>query len=165
MKKIMGLYQRKVALVAAAMLLVASCAAAQSAVLDNAQASNVHAAPDQAAPMLGSFFSGTPVEILADVGGGWSQIAIGMGNGVVTGYAMTKDLVSGVSVNATAEAMVTSPYGTQSVVLRDAPSNSYHPVAMLMVGERVLVIGQAGEFRYVQTMSGCVGCLLESELK
>ena len=60
---------------------------------------------------------------------------------------------------------VTSPYGTQSVVLRDRPSNSYDAVAMLMVGDSVLGIGEMNEFRYVQTASGCVGCLLSGELK
>ena len=159
MKKSIHLHRRKAALAAAAMLLAASCAMAQSAVIDDAQGLSVHVSPDHAAMALGSFLSGTPVEIIADAGGGWSQIAIGSGSGVISGFAQSA------RVNATYEASVASPYGTQSVVLRDAPSNSYHPVAMLMVGDRVMVIGQAGEFRYVKTVSGCVGCLLESELK
>ena len=96
---------------------------------------------------------------------GKTQIAIGAGTGVVYGYAKTQDLSAGAQMNATYEATVASPYGTQSVVLRDQASNSYHPVAMLMVGDRVLVIGEMGEFRYVKTGSGCVGCLLGSELK
>ena len=50
-------------------------------------------------------------------------------------------------------------------MLRDRPSNSYDAVAMLMVGDSVLVIGEMNEFRYVQTASGCVGCLLSGELK
>ena len=126
---------------------------------------NVRAAPDKGAAVLGKFLSGTQVEIVADAGGGWSQIVIGSGNGVISGYAMTQYLAQSARVDATHEAAVVSPYGTQSVVLRDHPSNSYHPVAMLMVGDRVLVIGESDEFRYVQTGSGCVGCLLESELK
>ncbi|MBR5287124.1 MAG: SH3 domain-containing protein [Clostridia bacterium] len=165
MKKTIVKHKKRVALAAAAMMLTAGCALAQSAVIDAAGALSVHAAPDQGAAALGSFLRGTKVEILGDAGGGWSQIAIGTGSGVISGYAMTQYLSSGVGAADTYEASVASPYGTQSVVLRDKASNSYRPVAMLMVGERVLVIGQAGEFRYVQTGSGCVGCLLESELK
>ena len=165
MKKSIHLHRRKAALAASAMLLAASCAMAQPAVIDDAQGLSVHVLPDHAAMALGSFLSGTPVEIIADAGSSWSEIAIGSGNGVVSGFALTQRLAQSARVNATYEASVASPYGTQSVVLRDAPSNSYHPVAMLMVGDRVMVIGQAGEFRYVKTVSGCVGCLLESELK
>ena len=166
MKKTILYHMKKAALIAAAMILMASCALAQTAVISSpAGIVGVHAAPDQNAMALGNFFSGTQVEILGDAGNGWSQVAIGMGTGVMYGYAMTRDLAAGAQMNATYEASVASPYGTQSVVLRDAPSNSYHPVAMLMVGDRVLVIGQSGEFCYVQTVSGCVGCLLGSELK
>jgi len=165
MKKTIVLHKKRAALAAAAMMLSAACAAAQSAVIDSADMLFVRVAPDKGAAALGSFFSGTPVEIIADAGGGWSQIAIGTGNGTVSGYAMTQYLSSAAQVSLAYEASVVSPYGTQSVVLRDRPDNSYHPVAMLMVGDRVMVIGQAGEFRYVKTMSGCVGCLLESELK
>ena len=146
-----------------------SCALAQSAVIDNgadaAAMLNVRPAPDKGASALGRFLSGTQVEILGDAGNGFSKIAIGSGNGAVTGYAMTQYLSGGAQVDATYEACVASPYGTQSVVLRDKASNSYHPVAMLMVGEHVLVVGEKDGFRYVKTGSGCVGCLLESELK
>ena len=154
-------------LAAAALVMTASCAMAQGAVIDHGDSAplNVRMMPDKSAQMLGQFFSGTKVEIVADAGGGWSQIAIGTGSGVISGYVMTQYLADGVRVNATREAVVASPYGTQSVVLRDQADHSYHPVAMLMVGDRVLVIGEMGEFRYVQTQSGCVGCLLESELK
>ena len=161
----------KAACLAAALMMVfsLSMAQAQSAVIDNgadaATMLNVRTAPDKSALALGKFLSGTQVEILGDAGNGFSRIAIGSGNGAVTGYAVTQYLSGSAKVNATYEACVASPYGTQSVVLRDAPSNSYHPVAMLMVGERVLVIGEMGEFRYVKTGGGCVGCLLGSELK
>lgn len=165
----MSVWNKRLALVAAALIMTASCAMAQGAVIDNggdaSSLLNVRVTPDKGAQMLGKFFSGTKVEIVADAGGGWSQIAIGSGSGVISGYAMTQYLAQSTRVNATREAMVASPYGTQSVVLRDRADHSYHPVAMLMVGDRVLVIGEMGEFRYVQTKNGCVGCLLESELK
>lgn len=153
----------------AALMLLASCAFAQSAVIDNgrdpASMLNLRAQPDKSAAALGRFFSGTQVEILGDAGSGWSQVQLGQGMGTVTGYVMTQYLSGSANVNATYAASVVSPYGTQSVVLRDRPSNSYDAVAMLMVGDSVLVIGESGEFRYVQTGSGCVGCLLKSELE
>lgn len=154
---------------AAAMMLAVSCAMAQGAVIDNgsdpASMLNLREQPDRNAKVLGRFFSGTQVEIIADAGGGWSQITIGVKPGMVSGFVMTEYLDGASPVNATRSAAVASPYGTQSVVLRDRPSNSYNAVAMLMVGDSVIVIGEMNEFRYVQTGSGCVGCLLESELK
>lgn len=162
----MGHVWRRAALITAAMMLATGCALAQGAVIDSGAGKlSVHSAPDSSAAVVGQFLSGTQVNIVCDAGGGFSQIAIGTGNGVVTGYAATQNLAQSASTNATWEAAVASPYGTQSVVLRDQPSNSYHPVAMLMVGERVLVIGEMNEFRFVQTAGGCVGCLLESEVK
>ena len=68
-------------------------------------------------------------------------------------------------VDARESRTVVSPYGTQSVVLRDRPSNSYDAVAMLMVGESVTVIGVSGDFCFVQLADSSVGCLLGSELK
>ena len=59
---------------------------------------------------------------------------------------------------------VISPYGTQSVVLRDRPSDSYDAVAMLTVGETVRVLGTFGGYYYVRTQSDCVGCLSGDEL-
>ncbi len=153
----------------AALVLVASCAFAQSAVIDNGSDSasmlNLRAQPDRSAAALGKFLSGTQVEVLGDAGDGWSQVQFGQGMGTVTGYVMTQYLSGRTNVNATYAASVVSPYGTQSVVLRDRPSNSYNAVAMLMVGDSVLVIGEMDAFRYVKTGSGCVGCLLKNELE
>ena len=159
----------KILCVAAAMLLMASCAFAQSAVIDNgsdpASRLNLREQPDRSAQALGKFLSGTQVRLLGDAGNGWSQVAIGQGMGTVTGYVMTQYLSGQMNVDATYAAQVVSPYGTQSVVLRDRPSNSYDAVAMLMVGDSVLVIGEMNEFKYVQTGNGCVGCLLGNELR
>lgn len=157
---------RRVKLMAATMILMSGCALAQGAMIDSgAGMLSVRSAPEPSAAVVGRFFTGTRVSVVGDAGGGFSQITIGTGSGVVTGYAATQYLSQNVSANATWEAAVASPYGTQSVVLRDQPSNSYHPVAMLMVGDRVLVIGEMNGFCFVQTAGGCVGCLLESELK
>jgi len=169
MKRTVCLLKIKCLLVAAAMVLCAACALAQDVVIDNgsdpASMLNLRAQPDRSAAAIGRLLSGTRVTVLGDAGNGWSHILIGQERGAVTGYVMTQYLSENVRVDATRRAGVVSPYGTQSVVLRDRPSNSYDAVAMLMVGDSVLVIGEMNEFRYVQTASGCVGCLLESELK
>ena len=155
-------------LAALMMVCVCSCAMAQTAQMDSAGGAsliNLREQPDSGAKVLGRFFSGAQVEILGDAGNGFQQVSLGTGMGKVSGYVMTEYLAAQAQVNATKTAHVASPYGTQSVVLRSRPSNSYDAVAMLMVGDSVLILGEAGEFRYVQTGSGCVGCLLESELK
>lgn len=59
---------------------------------------------------------------------------------------------------------VVSPYGTQSVVLRDAPSNSYDAVAMLMVGQEITAVGTAGEFYFVMLGDGSTGWLAANEV-
>ena len=68
-------------------------------------------------------------------------------------------------VDARQARRVVSPYGTPSVVLRDRASNSYNAVMMLQMGAAVTQIGVSGEFCYVMTDDGTVGCLLASELK
>ena len=60
---------------------------------------------------------------------------------------------------------VTSPYGTQSVVLRSAPSDSYDAVAMLLVGQELTVVGEFGEFYFVLLEDGSMGWLASDELK
>ena len=153
----------------AAMLLVPVMAMAQSAVIDNgsdpASRLNMRAQPSRDAAVVGKFASGTQVEILADAGDGWSQVRIGSGRSSVSGYMMTSYLKAHSAVDAREEKRVVSPYGTPSVVLRDRPSNSYDAVMMLMVGEKVTMIGVSGDFCFVQTQDSSVGCLLGSELK
>ena len=60
---------------------------------------------------------------------------------------------------------VTSPYGTQSVVLRSAPSDSYDAVAMLLVGQELTVIGEAEGFCFVLLADGGMGWLASDEVK
>jgi len=161
---------RKHALLFALMLaLLPVSAGAQSAVVDNgsdpASYLNMRSAPARDAQVMGRFVSGTPVEVLSDAGNGWSEVRIGGEQSSVTGYMMTSYLKPGSRVDATEQRTVVSPYGTQSVVLRDRPSNSYDAVAMLMVGDMVTVVGSSGDFRYVITSEGCAGCLAGSELK
>jgi len=154
---------------AAAMLLCAPCALAQSAVVDNGSDPgsrlNMRSAPGKDAGSLGKFVSGTRVEILSEAGDGWAKVSIGGGKNSVTGYMMQDYLRSSSAVDATKARRVVSPYGTPSVVLRNRPSNSYDAVCMLAVGDTVTQIGVSGDFCYVMAADGTVGCLLSSELK
>ena len=156
-------------LMMALMLILPAAAMAHSAVVDNGSDPqsrlNMRTQPSRDASAVGKFVSGTQVEILADAGNGWSQVCIGGGRASVSGYMMTDYLKASSTVDARESRSVVSPYGTQSVVLRDRPSNSYDAVAMLMVGESVTVIGISGDFCFVQLEDSSVGCLLGSELR
>ena len=156
-------------LLALLLVLMSAAACAQSAVIDNgsdpSSRLNMRTAPDRSAGAVGKFVSGTQVEIVADAGGGWSQVRIGGGRHAVSGYMMTEYLSGASAVDARESRKVVSPYGTQSVVLRDRPSNSYGAVMMLPVGETVTVIGISGDFCYVLAADGSAGCLLMNELK
>ena len=153
-------------LLAAMMLLCCACALAQTAVVDNGAdaAAKLHLRqkPDTSAASLGRFYSGTQVEILEDAGDGWAKVAVGG----VTGYMKSSFLrTDGGAMDASVEMTVVSPYGTQSVVVRSRPSDSYDAVAMLAVGSRVRVIGTAQGYLYVRLANGAAGCLAEDELK
>lgn len=153
--------------VLAAML--CTSALAQPAVVDNGSDPgsrlNMRTAPGTDAPSIGTFMSGTPVEVVADAGNGWSEVVIGGGMNVVRGYMKTEFLAAAVRVDARKSRQVVSPYGTPAVVLRDRPGNSYDAVAMLPVGTQVTVIGVSGDFCYVQIEDLSVGCLAGNELK
>lgn len=161
--------KRKIlALLMALLLMLPVAAMAHGAVVDNGSDPgsrlNMRTQPSRDASAVGKFVSGTQVEVLGDAGDGWSQVRIGGGRGSVTGYMMTEYLKPSSAIDARESRRVVSPYGTQSVVLRDRPSNSYQAVAMLMVGETVTVIGVSGDFFFVQSADSSVGCLLGSEL-
>lgn len=165
----MGMKKRLTMLLVMLMMAAPALAMAQSAVVDNgsdpASRLNMRSQPSKDAAVVGKFVSGTRVDVLGEAGDGWSQVCIGGGRGRVTGYMMTSYLKGSSAVDARESRQVVSPYGTQSVVLRDRPSNSYDAVAMLMVGETVTVIGVSGDFCFVQMGDSSVGCLLSSELK
>ena len=161
--------KKMICLMAALMLLLPAAAFAAGAVVDNggdpASRLNMRSAPSADAGVIGKFVSGTPVEIVADAGSGWVQVVIGGGQSRISGYMKADYLKSSSAIDARKRCTVASPYGTQSVVLRDRPSNSYDGVMMLMVGETVTVIGTSGDFCFVQTADSSVGCLMNSELK
>ena len=131
-------------------------AMAQSAVVDNgsdpSSRLNMRDQPSKDAGSVGQFYTGTPVEIVSDAGGGWSQVTIGGGANSLSGYMMSQYLSTDTASvqDATKDMQVVSPYGTQSVVVRDTPSNSYDAVSMLEVGDDVRVIdGPFGGFNGV----------------
>lgn len=161
----------KLVAAAAVFALTACSAMAQGAVVDNgsdpSSQLNMREQPSRDAQSLGKFYSGTRVEIVRDAGGGWSQVTIGGEQNSVSGYMMSSYLSEdGVGVvDGTLEKDVVSPYGTQSVVLRSRPSDSYDAVTMLAVGESVTVIGVSGDYYYVQLEDSSVGCLSSDELK
>ena len=131
-------------------------AMAQSAVVDNgsdpSSRLNMRDQPSKDAGSVGQFYTGTPVEIVSDAGGGWSQVTIGGGANSLSGYMMSQYLATDTASvqDATKDMQVVSPYGTQSVVVRDTPSNSYDAVSMLEVGDDVRVIdGPFGGFNGV----------------
>ena len=144
---------------------------AQSAVVNNgsdaAARLNMRGQPSKDADSLGQFYTGTPVNIVLDAGNGWSQVTIGSGNNSLSGYMMTAYLSADASsvTDATLYMEVTSPYGTQSIIVRSEPSNSYDAVAALVVGDSVRVIGTAGSYYYVLLSDQSVGCLSTSEVK
>ena len=155
-----------------ALLLASAGALAQTALVDNgsdpSSRLNMRGEPSRESPSLGGFYSGTQVEIISDAGGGWSQVTIGGGQSSVSGYMVSDYLATGSDmdgvIDATYDREVVSPYGTQSVVLRSKPSDSYDAVAMLTVGEAVRVIGVSGDFYYVRMSDDSVGCLSSDEL-
>ena len=144
-------------------------AMAQSAVVDNgsdpSSRLNMRDQPSKDAGSVGQFYTGTPVEIVSDAGGGWSQVTIGGGANSLSGYMMSQYLSTDTASvqDATKDMQVVSPYGTQSVVVRDTPSNSYDAVSMLEVGDDVRVIGTKGDYYYVLLDDSSVGCLSTSE--
>lgn len=165
-----GWIRRGLCLVLLSTCILPSFALAQSAVVDNGSDPdsrlNMRKEPSADSASLGKFYSGTEVEILSDAGDGWSQVSIGGGQNSLDGYMMSDYLSTdgeGV-IDATFDMEVVSPYGTQSVVLRSKPSDSFDAVAMLEVGEAVRVIGVSGNFYYVQMDDDSVGCLDSSEL-
>ena len=144
-------------------------ALAQSAVVNNGSDPNsrlnMRDQPSKDAGSVGQFYTGTPVEIVSDAGGGWSQVTIGGGANSLSGYMMSQYLSTDTASvqDATKDMQVVSPYGTQSVVVRDTPSNSYDAVSMLEVGDDVRVIGTKGDYYYVLLDDSSVGCLSTSE--
>ena len=166
-----GWMKSGLALMMTALLCAPVGAMAQSAVVNNGSDPdsrlNLRQEASTQSRSLGSFYTGTQVEVVADAGSGWTQVTLGGSVNSVSGYMSSQYLAGEAAgvIDATRSMEVVSPYGTQSVVLRNQPSNSYDAVTMLMVGETVTVIGVSGDFCFVQTGDSSVGCLAGNELK
>ena len=164
-----GWMKSGLALMMTALLCAPVGAMAQSAVVNNGSDPdsrlNLRQEASTQSRSLGSFYTGTQVEVVEDTGDGWAQVTLGGSVNSVSGYMSSQYLSQEAALDATREMEVVSPYGTQSVVLRSEASDSYEAVAMLTVGESVRVIGVADGFYYVQLDEECVGCLASDELK
>lgn len=166
-----GWMKSGLALMMTALLCAPVGAMAQSAVVNNGSdldsRLNLRQEAGTQSRSLGSFYTGTQVEVVADAGSGWTQVTLGGSVNSVSGYMSSQYLAGEAAgvIDATRSMEVVSPYGTQSVVLRSEASDSYDAVAMLAVGASVQVIGVADGFYYVQLDGECVGCLASDELK
>lgn len=166
-----GWMKSGLALMMTALLCAPVGAMAQSAVVNNGSDPdsrlNLRQEASTQSRSLGSFYTGTQVEVVADAGSGWTQVTLGGSVNSVSGYMSSQYLAGEAAgvIDATRSMEVVSPYGTQSVVLRSEASDSYDAVAMLAVGASVQVIGVADGFYYVQLDGKCVGCLASDELK
>ena len=166
-----GWMKSGLALMMTALLCAPVGAMAQSAVVNNGSDPdsrlNLRQEASTQSRSLGSFYTGTQVEVVADAGSGWTQVTLGGSVNSVSGYMSSQYLAGEAAgvIDATRSMEVVSPYGTQSVVLRSEASDSYDAVAMLAVGASVQVIGVADGFYYVQLDGECVGYLASDELK
>ena len=166
-----GWMKSGLALMMTALLCAPVGAMAQSAVVNNGSDPdsrlNLRQEAGTQSRSLGSFYTGTQVEVVADAGSGWTQVTLGGSVNSVSGYMSSQYLAGEAAgvIDATRSMEVVSPYGTQSVVLRSEASDSYDAVAMLAVGASVQVIGVADGFYYVQLDGEYVGCLASDELK
>ena len=158
-----GWMKSGLALMMTALLCAPVGAMAQSAVVNNGSDPdsrlNLRQEASTQSRSLGSFYTGTQVEVVADAGSGWTQVTLGGSVNSVSGYMSSQYLAGEAAgvIDATRSMEVVSPYGTQSVVLRSEASDSYDAVAMLAVGASVQVIGVADGFYYVQLDGECVG--------
>ena len=166
-----GWMKSGLALMMTALLCAPVGAMAQSAVVNNGSDPdsrlNLRQEAGTQSRSLGSFYTGTQVEVVADAGSGWTQVTLGGSVNSVSGYMSSQYLAGEAAgvIDATRSMEVVSPYGTQSVVLRSEASDSYDAVAMLAVGASVQGIGVADGFYSVQLDGECVGCLASDELK
>ena len=96
-------------------------ALAQSAVVNNGSDPNsrlnMRDQPSRDASAVGQFYTGTPVEIVADAGDGWSQVTIGGGVNSLSGYMMTRYLsFNSHYVTPTPEVIYVTPAPTPQIV-------------------------------------------------
>ena len=108
---------------------------------------------------LGQVYAGT--ELTADAEqNGFRRIRLAG----LTGFVEAAAITSVKERDETRDARVLSPYGTETIVLRSAPSGSCSTVGILRTGEKVCLLGQFGGFRYVRSPAGA-GFLSSEEIK
>ncbi len=108
---------------------------------------------------LGQVYAGT--ELTADAEqNGFRRVRLAG----LTGFVETAAITSVKERDETRNVRVLSPYGTETIVLRSAPSGSCSMVGILRTGEPVRLLGQFGGFRYVRSSAG-TGFLSSEEIK
>ena len=82
----------------------------------------------------------------------------------LTGFVETAAVTAVKGRDETRDAKVSSPYGTETIVLRSAPSGSCSTVGILRTDESVRLLGHFGTFRYVRSPAG-TGFLSSEEIR
>lgn len=121
--------------------------AAETACIDGGTADRVHLrqSPSEEASSLGLYFTGAPVERLADLSGGWSRVRIG----TQTGYVRTQYLTA--AAEAAFPARVVNNPTSDWVNLRSGASFDDAPVGRLNNGDILRLIGEtASGWSYVE---------------
>lgn len=136
-------------LIAAILLLlcIQTALAAETAYIDGGTADRVHLrqSPSETAASLGLYFTGAPVERLADLAGGWSRVRVGS----QTGFIRTQYLTG--AEHRLFPSCVVDNRTSDWVNLRSGASFDKEPVGRLNNGDAVLLMGEtASGWSYVE---------------
>lgn len=129
------------------LLCMQAALAAETAYIDGGTADRVHLrqSPAETAASLGLYFTGTPVERLADLAGGWSRVRVGS----ETGFIRTQYLAG--TGHRLFPSYVVDNRTSDWVNLRSGASFDKEPVGRLNNGDAVLLMGEtASGWSYVE---------------
>ena len=108
---------------------------------------------------LGRIYAGTAVNA-GEEQSGFRRIKLAS----LTAYAEADAFSADQGRNETQTAQALSPYGTETLILRDKPSDSCSTIGVLRAGETVRILGSFNGFCFVQSKSGS-GFLSLQEIK
>ena len=131
-----------------ALLMLMTIAEAEMLVISGGSADRVHlrASPSQEAVSLGLYFTGAPVERLANLSGGWSRVRIGS----ETGYVLTEYLAK--QAEEAFHTCMVDNTTSDWVNLRSGASFEAQPIGRLENGDLVALLGEtASGWSYVQS--------------
>lgn len=143
----------------AAMLM--SCAIAETAecgyayvVSSSGDRVHLRAEPSTGAASLGLYFTGTRVTLLSPLGGEWTQIRIGAGEG----WMMSRFLSSDPAVAGECDARREGRVNAGSLVnLREAPGTDAERITWVENGNRVIIMGETADHWYYVRHVGLAG--------